>query len=92
MEQTRLASANWSAATAATMALPDHDLWAAVRRLPRRQRQAIVLRYVGDLAEHDIATVMGVHRGTVASTLAKAHRRLASLTEQHETNAEVPHG
>ena len=36
--------------------------------LPERQRQAVVLRYVADLDEREIAEIMGVTRGTVAST------------------------
>ena len=56
--------------------LPDHELWEAVGRLPRRQCTAIVLRYVADLPEADIAAAMGIARGTVAATLAAARRRL----------------
>ena len=49
---------------------------AALRRLPPRQREALVLRYFGDLPEHEIAHAMGVSRGTVKSTTA---RGLAAL-------------
>ena len=48
-----------------------------MRSLPDRQRMAVVLRYLADLTEPDIATIMGVSRGTVASTLADARRSLA---------------
>ncbi|HEX5096292.1 MAG TPA: sigma factor-like helix-turn-helix DNA-binding protein, partial [Acidimicrobiia bacterium] len=57
----------------------DPELWAAVRTLPPRQCQAIALRFVADLPEAEIASVMGVARGTVASTLADARARLAQL-------------
>jgi RNA polymerase sigma-70 factor (ECF subfamily) len=57
----------------------DTELWAVVRTLAPRQRDAIVLRYVADLPEADIAQVMNVARGTVASTLADARARLAEL-------------
>lgn len=50
---------------------------AALRRLPPRQREALVLRYFGDLPEQEIAQAMGVSRGTVKSTTA---RGLASLS------------
>jgi DNA-directed RNA polymerase specialized sigma24 family protein len=50
--------------------------------LPDRQRKAIVLRFVADLAEADIAVAMGATRGTVASTLAAARRRLAELLRE----------
>jgi RNA polymerase sigma factor (sigma-70 family) len=56
---------------------PDTVLWAAVRALPERARVAVALRYVADLPEADIAELMGVTRGTVASTLFHARRQLA---------------
>ncbi|PZS23218.1 MAG: hypothetical protein DLM54_01600, partial [Acidimicrobiales bacterium] len=34
----------------------DPDLWEAVWSLPARQRQAVVLRFVADLTEPDIAS------------------------------------
>lgn len=55
---------------------PAGEIWDLVGRLPVRQRTAVVLRYVGDLPEAEIAHVMKVTRGTVASTLADARRRL----------------
>jgi RNA polymerase sigma-70 factor (ECF subfamily) len=55
----------------------DIELWEVVRALPDRQRTAIVLRYVADLSEADIAIAMKVRRGTVASTLTQARARLA---------------
>lgn len=54
------------------------DVWGHVRALPDRQRHAIVLRYVADLTEPEIAGVLGVSRGTVASNLADARRSLAT--------------
>lgn len=55
---------------------PAGEIWDVVGRLPVRQRTAVVLRYVADLPEAEIARVMKVTRGTVASTLADARRRL----------------
>jgi RNA polymerase sigma-70 factor (ECF subfamily) len=57
--------------------VPQPEIWAAVRRLPDRARTAITLRYVADLTEREIAEVMGITRGTVASTLSDARSRLA---------------
>lgn len=57
---------------------PALDAWQAVAALPERQRLAIVLRYVGDLTEADIAEAMGVRRSTVSRTLEAA---TASLRE-----------
>lgn len=45
---------------------------AALRTLPPRQREALVLRYYGDLSEAQIATAMGISRGAVKSHTARA--------------------
>ena len=68
---------------------PGGEVWDLVRTLPDRQRTAVVLRYLADLTESDIATVMGVTRGTVASTLADARRALAAVLTEPEA-AEEP--
>lgn len=57
----------------------DVSLWNAVRALPDRQREAIALRYVLDLEQHEVADAMGVRPGTVASTLHAARAQLASV-------------
>jgi RNA polymerase sigma-70 factor (sigma-E family) len=54
----------------------DHELFAAVRRLPPRQRAVIALRYYEDLTEAQTADVLGCSVGTVKS---QAHRALAVL-------------
>lgn len=41
------------------------DLHAALRALPRRQREVVVLRFVADLTEADVARALGVSLGTV---------------------------
>jgi RNA polymerase sigma factor (sigma-70 family) len=51
---------------------------AALRRLPVRQREALVLRYYADLSEAEIAAAMGVSAGSVKT---HAHRGLATLAE-----------
>ena len=48
----------------------------ALRKLPQRQREAVVLRYYLDLSEEETAQVMGVARGTVKSA---THRALAAV-------------
>jgi DNA-directed RNA polymerase specialized sigma24 family protein len=74
-----------------TLALPDPDVWTAVRSLPLRQRTAVMLRYVADFAEADIAEAMGVSRGTVAATLSAARRSLALVLADEDVK-EVPCG
>jgi RNA polymerase sigma factor (sigma-70 family) len=43
----------------------------ALRRLPLRQREALVLRYYLDLSEAQIASAMGISRGAVKSHTAR---------------------
>lgn len=54
---------------------------AAVRELPRRQREALVLRVVFELSEEEMAEVMGISRGTVKSTVSRARAALARALE-----------
>ena len=49
---------------------------AALRRLPRRQLEVLVLRYYLDMTESQIAAEMGITTSTVRST---AHRALTAL-------------
>lgn len=42
---------------------PDGDLWARVAALPTRQREAVVLRFVGDLDHRAIAAALGTSPG-----------------------------
>jgi RNA polymerase sigma-70 factor (sigma-E family) len=50
----------------------NEPLWAALRGLPPRQRTVVVLRYYDGLSEAEIATALGVSRGTVKSQASKA--------------------
>lgn len=52
------------------------ETWAAVCRLPFRQRAALALRFYDDLDEAEIARILGCRRGTVKSTI---HRGLSRL-------------
>lgn len=54
----------------------------ALRALPDRQREALVLRYYGDLSEAQIASVMGISRGAVKSHTARAMSALRSVLER----------
>jgi RNA polymerase sigma factor (sigma-70 family) len=54
---------------------------AAVRALPRRQRDCVVLRYYGDLADPEIATTLGVSVGSVKTHLHRARTALAPRLE-----------
>ena len=48
----------------------------AVMKLPMRRRAVVVLRFYDDLAEADIAQVLGINVGTVKSQLARALEQL----------------
>lgn len=63
----------------------DHELFAAVRRLPARQRAVIALRYYEDLTEAQTAQVLGCSVGTVKS---QANRAMAALRASLPTYAD----
>lgn len=53
------------------------EFFQAVRRLPRRQAEAITLHYLEDIAVKDVADLMGCAEGTVKAHLHQARKRLA---------------
>ena len=67
----------WSA-EAAVMAKEDRrEVLAAIARLPPRAREVLALRYYLDLPQNEIAAILGISKGTVASTVFRA---LAALS------------
>ncbi len=60
------------------------DLVTALRRLPRRQREVVVLRYVADLSEADVAAALGCSVGSVKT---HASRGLSAMRRQFETTS-----
>ncbi|WP_242614256.1 SigE family RNA polymerase sigma factor [Actinomadura roseirufa] len=68
-----------------------HDvLGRALRRLPERQRLAVVLRYYEDMSEAEIAQVLGVSIGTVKSTVSRAVARLRDDDALGDDFPEIP--
>jgi RNA polymerase sigma-70 factor (sigma-E family) len=55
---------------------------AALRELPERQREAIVLRYYADLSEAEIAATMRISLGAVKSHTARGMSALRAALEQ----------
>jgi RNA polymerase sigma-70 factor (sigma-E family) len=51
----------------------------AVRGLPPRQRETVILRYYEDLPEAEIAKILSCNVGTVKSQLAKARASLSAM-------------
>jgi RNA polymerase sigma-70 factor (sigma-E family) len=65
-------------ADGAALAADEHRrVVAALRQLPRRQREALVLRFYLELNERETAEAMGVSAGSVKTHV---HRGLAALT------------
>ena len=65
------------------LALLERDaVVAALRHLPDRQREAIVLRYYADLSEADIAAAMGISRGAVKSHTSRGISALRAALEE----------
>src|SRR5438132_7132742 len=63
------------------------DLRRGIDALPRRQREATVLRYYLDLDVLEIAEALGVSEGTVKTSLHRARRALAAALGER-TDAE----
>jgi RNA polymerase sigma-70 factor (sigma-E family) len=61
----------------------ERDVIAAVRALPRRQRECIALRYYLGLSESEIAAALGISAGSVKSHTHRAMAALASTLEAH---------
>ena len=70
-----------SAESAVLLSEEHRQVLLAIRRLPSRQREALVLRYYLDLNEGEIASSMRVSRGTVKSTTSRALAALGRILE-----------
>jgi RNA polymerase sigma-70 factor (sigma-E family) len=73
-----------SAEHGAMVLLERHAVVMALRDLPERQREAIVLRYYADLSEAEIAATMGISRGAVKSHTARGMSALRTALEQEK--------
>jgi RNA polymerase sigma-70 factor (ECF subfamily) len=54
---------------------------AAIRRLPERQRDCVVLHYFCELSDVEVASVLGVSSGSVKTHLHRARATLAHELE-----------
>jgi RNA polymerase sigma factor (sigma-70 family) len=61
-------------------------IWAAVKRLPKRQRQAIALRYVDELSLCEIGEVMDCSTATVNTHLRRGREALSRERTIQETS------
>jgi RNA polymerase sigma-70 factor (sigma-E family) len=78
-------TAEYTAESAEQLALLGEEhrqVLAALRQLPARQREALVLRFYGELGEPEIAAAMGISPGTVKSTTSRALAALGRLLKE----------
>jgi RNA polymerase sigma-70 factor (sigma-E family) len=68
-----------SAEDAACAALARHEVIRALRSIPARRREAVVLRYWADMSEADVARLMGISVGTVKGYTSRGLARLGQL-------------
>lgn len=64
---------------------PDEALWAAVRALPRRQSQLVVLVYVDDRSIDDAAHALGMQPSTARTHLQRARATLAAALSSEQS-------
>jgi len=62
----------------------DPDLWQAMADLDRRTRAALVLTVLDCYTQDEVAEILSVPRGTVASWLSRGKARLRSILETRE--------
>jgi RNA polymerase sigma factor (sigma-70 family) len=58
------------------------DLQAALRALPRRQREVVALRFLGDFSVQATAAALGLNIGTVKSHASRGLSRLRMTVER----------
>jgi RNA polymerase sigma-70 factor (ECF subfamily) len=64
------------------------DVGRAIRALPRRQRETVVLRYFADLDTADVARALGMTDGAVRTMLHRARATLAASLAEPEREEE----
>jgi len=62
------------------------DLVSALRSLTRRQQEVVVLRYIVDLPEAEVALVLGMSAGSVKTHLHRAILRLRDQMSREESS------
>jgi DNA-directed RNA polymerase specialized sigma24 family protein len=66
------------------------DIGDALRRLPRRQREVLVLRDVLGYSEGEVALHLGVALGTVKTHLRRGHVAMRGLLTEPPEQSFVP--
>jgi RNA polymerase sigma factor (sigma-70 family) len=65
------------------------DLRRALTTLPRKQREAAVLRYYLGLDVAEVARTMGISEGTAKTSLFRARRKLATQLGEREPENDI---
>jgi RNA polymerase sigma-70 factor (sigma-E family) len=73
-----------SAEESALIGEANREVMAALRALPARQREAVILRYYLDLSEDQAAQAMNVSRGTVKSATSRGRAALARVLKEDQ--------
>ena len=60
-------------------AATSRQLWSAVRRLPEKQRDAVLLVYAEQLSHAEAAAIMGIREATVSFHVHEARKTLRVL-------------
>jgi RNA polymerase sigma-70 factor, ECF subfamily len=60
------------------------QLLGSIMKLKEADRQAIMLRYFGDLNFREISTITGRSIGTISKQVSRAHQRLRKLLKEYE--------
>jgi RNA polymerase sigma-70 factor, ECF subfamily len=56
----------------------DEEFWVAVKMLPRRQREVIVLKFIDDMSTADIATLLEISESAARTHLQRARETLVA--------------
>jgi RNA polymerase sigma-70 factor (sigma-E family) len=73
---------DWAGPDGASAAADRGEMVAALRRLPRRQREVLVLRFYLDLDTDEIASTLRISPATVRSNTARGLAKLARVLQE----------
>ena len=59
-------------------------LLAVIGKLPKSEKQVVMLRYLGDHSVKEVADIVGRSVGTVTKQLSRAHKHLRKMLERSE--------
>lgn len=69
----------------------ENDVIREVKRLPRREREVVVMHYWGNLSAQEIAEVLRIGRATVYRRLESAHKKLKIELDESTEKGDAAH-